>query len=108
LALELEAGEAPASFFVFVPGWVAGATVAGGAIGVGSGVGVGAGSATGAAETTSATTASSAGGFDRVTATITTTMPRSRNKPPNTPASITNWRLVAAAFGCGCAAFGGP
>jgi hypothetical protein len=89
LALELEAGDAPASFFAFGAGCTAaGATVTGGAMGVGS-VGVGAGSATVAAEATSATAPSSAD-FERRSATIPTTMPRSKNKPPKMPASMTS------------------
>jgi hypothetical protein len=58
-------------------------------MGVGSGIGAGAGSATGAVEAT-AVVADSSAGFERVSATIPTTMPRSKNKPPITPASMIN------------------
>jgi hypothetical protein len=97
LALELDAGAAPASFFAFGAAGraAAGATVTGGAMGVGSGGGA-AGSSTGAAEGIAATGVSSLE-FDRASATIPTTMPRSKNKPPRTPASMMSWRLIAAA-----------
>jgi hypothetical protein len=95
LALELDAGAAPPSFFAFGAGCTAGATVTGGAMGVGSGVGDGA-SAAGVAEATSAF-GESAAGFERESATITTTIPSNKNNPPKTPASMTNWRLGGAA-----------
>jgi hypothetical protein len=97
LALELDAGAAPASFFAFGAGRAAaGATVTGGGMGVGSGGGAAAGSSTGAADGMAATGVSSVG-LDRPSATIPTTMPRSKNKPPRTPASMMSWRRIAAA-----------
>jgi len=92
LALALEAGEAPASFFAFGAGCAAaGATVTGGAMGAG-GSGVGTGAVAGDAEGLSVT-AVSPSGLERASATIPTTMPSIKTKPPSTPASMSSCRL---------------